>query len=243
MPSEPPDTDDDDFIAKVHALLGLDEDRIKTILDELSADDMVQLADAVSQNDRAAAEETIGTLADETEETVNPLFLGNTIDDHPADERKMTRRRSKHFAIGEEVEIDIGHDKHGKVKTIRATVINAHQPGNTVMVKYEGKRKMVDRDRVHAIRELQETVLGMTAMPSLQRIQRLAGILPTAELAMPSEGAAEVCSPMERATAALDDLEENLPSIMLADLKVLRQRVQSIQAKMNEASQYRRRKL
>jgi hypothetical protein len=248
MPTEhEPDLQDEDFIAKLHKLLDLDEDRIKSILDELSADDLLDLTDAVSQNNKEAAEDVIGTLADETEETVNPLFRGKNLGD--PHNNKTKRTKSKNFAIGEEVEIDIGHDKHGKLKTIRATVINADQPGNTVLVRYEGKRKMVDRDRVHAIRELQEMVLGMTGMPNLQRIQRLAGIMPpelayapTPEVAVPNGDA--VCgSPMEQATAALDDLEQTLPSIMLADLKIIRQRLQCIQAKMNEDSQHRRRKL
>jgi hypothetical protein len=252
MPTDnQPDSQDEDFIAKLHNLLGLDEDRVKTILDELSADNLMQLTDAVSQNNKEAVESVIGTLADETEESVNPLFRGKNLGDSE-DKRKTTRTKSKNFAIGEEVEIDIGHDKHGKLKTIRATVINADQPGHTVLVRYEGKRKMVDRDKVHAIRELQEMVLGMTGMPNLQRIQRLAGITappppssPYAaapELAVPS-GGGSCNSPMEQATAALDDLEQSLPQVMLVDLKIIRQRLQCIQAKMNEDSQHRRRKV
>lgn len=235
------DIEDTDFVEQMTKLLNMDKDAVEALLDKLSADDLLSLSDAVSRNDEPAARDVIGAL--EADEEVNPLFRGGNVDSKNTKIRKQPTKGS--ISVGDEVIVD------GEDGQIEATLVNTNGPNNTVMVKYRGKKHMVDQHRVHPVKKIEEMVLGMTRMPELQRIQRLAGIAsdPMAtttapELVVQSRDETEDDnSPAACAGQALDQLEQILPQVTLGDLKTIRQRILAIQAKMNEGYSTRRWKL
>lgn len=247
------DIEDKDFVENMTDLLGMDKDAVENLLDQMSADDLMTLSDAVSRKDEKAARAVIGAL--ETDEELNPLFRGDNIDVDSG--KKVRKKRIKgSISTGDEVSID------GEDGEIEATLIKMNCPNHTVMVKYKGKKHMVDRHKVHPVKKIEEMVLGMTRMPELQRIQQLAGI--TAEPSMmafhsptsqperapemavqdaPDTFDSDAMNPAACAEQALDQLEEILPQITLGDLKAIRQRILTIQAKMNEGYNTRKWKL
>ena len=99
---------------------------------------------------------------------------------------------------------------------------------------------MVEKDEVFTLNEM---VMGMVDVPNIQRIQRLAGIgagLAQGQVAIEPAREAEPSpqSPIDavqQASSALDTLEDALPNVRLADLKLIRQRIIAMQTKMNES--------
>jgi len=245
------DIKDTDFVEQMTHLLDIDKDAVEALLDKLSADDLMSLSDAVANGDEAAARDVIGAL--ESDEEVNPLFRGADID--AGQTKKVHKQRKKgSVGVGDEVIVD------GEDGAIEATLIKTDGPKDTVMVKYQGKKHMVDRHKVHLVKKIEEMVIGMTRMPELQRIQRLAGIAadpsmmafassvaqPAPEMAVQGDTESldlDGMNPAACAEQALDRLEEVLPQITLGDLKAIRQRIVAIQAKMNEGYDVRKWKL
>lgn len=231
---------DIDFVDAMQDLLGMDEDAVEQLLDELDADDLQTLTDAVAKQDRAAAQTVVGRF--DTDEAVNALFRGKNVN---ADDKKKTVQKNRdgtaQFGIGDDVLVT-QKDASGKTRRVTATVAQPDGPegSDTIIVRIKGKSKVIDKRNVA---KLKEAIIGMVGLPNLNRIQQLAGIqtqsVPQQQIAPPTslEPAAEPGpdDPNCQALAALDTLEAVLPSITLADLKTLRQRLNAIQAAMNES--------
>jgi hypothetical protein len=229
---------DINFIDGMKNILGMEEDDVEKLIDSLDADTLLDLTNAISNSDKEAAEKIISR-----DEDVNDLFY------------KATKKKKKHpvkppkdhqFMHGDDVAF-ITVDDDGKKIFRSATVSNPNGPGNTVVIKNKGKTRMVDRSKLYT---LKEGVLGMIGVPGLQRIQQLAGISEPESSdvktqAFPSlekeswfsqnNNFEETECPVEKIMCALDVVASALPEIKLADLKVVRQKIYDIQAKMNES--------
>lgn len=235
------DLDDTNFMDGMKTLLGLDDDKVEKLLDELDSDSLVALADAVAKQDKTAVEAIIGSF----ENQLSSLF-GKQLKAKKEKSKKKPVKPPKNyeFAIGDDVAIKT-KGKHDKDKFVSATVYKPKAPGNTVGVKIDGKSQIVDKDSVFMLKEMVIGMTGMTNMPDLARMQQLAGIQ------TPPQVSAEVAQepqdhPMtydqddsgddvSKALCALDTLENVLPNIRLADVKAIRQRMTEITAKMNES--------
>jgi len=242
------DVDDTDFVKKVATMLGIQNDAVEELIGMLDADALTDLNDAVANNNKAHAEEIINSV--DTDEDVNPLFRDGNDDEAKVRQKKRKhRRRVAHdyeYNHGDDVQVLITEpqkttDGQSKLKTRweDGTVYLPNGPDGTVGVKIQGKSKMVDRKKV---RRLEENVLGLVGVPSLDRMQQLAGIQPagvTSEV-VTSEPEAnqqiDPCTAAQQAMAALDVVESVLPNVRLADLKSIRQRIISLQTCMNESA-------
>lgn len=239
---------DVDFAKSMHDLFGMDEADVEKLLDELDADELQNLTDAVAKQDRDAAQQIIGQS--NTDEEVNSLFRGENLDDLEPRGRPRAARLGDdadelQFAIGDDVAVTL-RDKHGKMRNKTATVSNPNGPEgtNTVVVSIKGKSTVVDKHNVH---KLAENVIGMVGLPNiLQRMQQLAGIQ-GGQGEMPQQIEVEPMAndeptlvepapddPFGQAMAALDTLEAALPNITLADAKGVRERLCALQVSMNE---------
>ncbi len=241
----PANIEDPDFVKGMQSLLGMDEEKVKDLIDRLDSETMTALADAVANHDQASAAQIAQSQG--TDEEVNPLFRGDNVNDNA---RKKKHRRK----VAANYEFNHGDDVQVRVRTIdpKTGVARAHYedgtvyipdgPDGTIGVKIQGKSKMVDRKRVRKLEEgaLDEGVLGMVDIPDLERMQRLAGIQPaTQEIAVQSGGfaddPADPCAAAQQAMQALDAVAALLPNVRLADLKAIRQRILALQTSMNES--------
>jgi hypothetical protein len=238
-----PDTGDMDFLKSLQDMLGIDQETAEDVLERLDADGMSSLNDAVANEDTARAQQIVASV--QTDEKVNPLFRGNIEDDEDAKQAPKTARRVSDnfgFKFGDDVQVEISDPETGEVRREDGTIYLPNGPHDTVGVKIQGKSKMVKRDK---LRKLEENVLGMVAMPNLERMQQLAGLppgmppaamQPTPEIAVNDAGATETdsCEAAQHAMQALDVVQAVLPNVRLADLKAIRQRILNLQASMNE---------
>lgn len=71
---------------------------------------------------------------------------------------------------------------------------------------------------------LKENILGITSVPGLERMQQLAGIAPC-DVSVSHEDKPDPLSVVNR---ALDEIEECLPDITVADIQKIRARLISI---------------
>lgn len=236
-----PELDDVNFMEGMKALLDFDEEQIEALLDKLDSNSLLALADAVAHKDKAAADDIIGSF----EGQLNSLF--RTVDDEAEEKNEEKKHPVKppkdyRYSIGDDVAIKTTNEDDGKEEFVSATVFKPEGPSNTVGLKIKGKPKMVDRDEVYVLKEM--GVMGMVAMPDIQRMKQLAGIqsVTTEPVQEPDDQPPMNISTMEdqmgvvsQAISALDSFEQALPNIRLADLKTIRQRMFDIQAKMNES--------
>ncbi len=255
-PEVKPELDDVNFMEGMKALLGLEDEQVEALLDELDSQSLVALADAIAKKDKLAAKRIIGSFEDE----LSSLFRGKNLEPPKQNEEDEKKKPSKppkdyEFSIGDDVAIrtpktneETGEEEGDKF--VSATVYKPHAPGNTIGVKIDGKSKMVNREDVYMLKEdkLEEMVLGMTNMPDLGRMQQLAGIQSQAPAVEIEQVAApqndqpamydreEECemNDMAQCLGALDTLENALPNIRLADVKTIRARVNGLINKMNE---------
>lgn len=239
-----PNLEDANFMKGMQDMLGMDEDTVAKVIEKLDSDDLTALTDAIANNDRAAAEQVLRKL--ETNERVNTLFRGDMEDEAEEEEppEKHPHRVSDkyNYNFGEDVLVlikDVDPDT-GKTKVLRkdGTVYLPDGPGDTVGVKIDGKSKMIKRSN---LRPLKEAVMGMVGVPSLDRMQQLAGIQPaTPEIAVPATDAVAAepnpCQSAQQAMDALETVEQLLPNIRLADLKAIRQKLLALQSAMNEGA-------
>lgn len=237
------DLEDRDFVEGIHTMLGLDEDAVEKLIDQLDADQLTNLADAVANNDKSAAQEITDSV--ETDEDVSPLFRGTDIEGKEQQKKRRKVSSRYQFSHGDDVQVEVRDPETHKVEYQDGTIFLPHGPGKTVGVKIEGKAKMVDRHLVH---KLEEGVLGMVGVPNLQRIQQLAGIpqqaeapVAPAEISVEAAQGGDDCA-VAQAMAALDALENVLPNVRLADLKNIRQRIIALQTTMNESADLGREK-
>jgi len=255
-PEIKPELDDINFMEGMKELLGLENEQVEALLDELDSQSLVALADAIAKKDKIAAKNIIGSFEDE----LSSLFRSKNIEPSKRDDKKKPIKPPKdyEFSIGDDVAIrtpktneetgeEDGHE------FISATVFKPNAPGKTIGVKIDGKSQMVNRDDVYMLKEdkLKEMVLGMTNMPDLGRMQQLAGIQAQpqtqteveVEQVRPSQNDQPMMydreeegemNDMVHCLSALDTLENALPNIRLADVKTIRARINGIVNKMNE---------
>lgn len=231
---------DANFITGMEKLLGMDEQAVNKLIDQLDPDALSALTDAVAHEDQEAAENIVRSYVNPDEE-VNPLFRAGQEHDEREDDAKLAPApRGHQFAQGDRVYV-MKRDDRGKKKYIGATIENPIGPGGTVAVKIDGKRKMIDHHRIF----IEEGVLGMTGVPDLQRIQQLAGLTPAGSdktvqaEAVPTAAvnvAATDDNAASQAMCALETLEAVLPNVRLADLKTIRQKMIAIQTSLNESA-------
>lgn len=231
MPSRD-DALDLDFKAALRDILGVDEDDVVERIEELSTDDLLDLADAVTRDDHEKVERIFGAPRKDKEKRAVTTKQGERArkDSTEQDESAETHTA---FSVGDKVTVG---DKKGTVQV-------PNGPGNTVGVTIAGKLKMVDRDRVQ---RLDEMVLGMTSLPDIARMRQLAGLpelspepsvveVPPADETCPTTETPEACC--TAAHAAIDALCAALPGVTLADLKDIRKRLNDVQMKLNESAQ------
>lgn len=231
-----PDTDDQDFMDGMESLLGMDEEKVQELLDSLDNNSLMALTDAVSKNDKEAAEAIIQSFNG----NVSSLFQGEDIDEKDDEKKRPVKPPLDHiFAIGDDVAIKEPNEDTGDDDFVSATVYKPNAPGDTIGVKIKGKPKMVDKDKVYALHEM--GVMGMVNVPDIQRMQQLAGIGSVtqepamAPVAQPPTSFENPSDSLSQAVCALDQLENVLPNVKLADLKTIRQRLTAMQTQMNES--------
>lgn len=230
-------TDDAGFMKGMKSLLGMDDDLVEQLLDTLDNDSLLALTDAVSKQDKDAALAIVKSFDNDVH--VNSLFRGKDVQEKDQKKKPVKPPDDYVFSIGDDVAIKSTNEETGEDEYISATVFQPNAPGDTIGVKIEGKPKMVEKDEVFTLNEM---VMGMVGVPNLQRIQRLAGI--SGQMASqepvtiePVQDTQPVQSPIDavqQASSALDTLNDALPNVRLADLKIIRQRIIDMQAKMNE---------
>lgn len=235
------DPSDIDFATALSRLVDVDRDQVDEIIEELESDDLVDLTDAVSRNDRDAAHAICAPLI-KTEEPKEP----KTVPDEKAEaksRRKKDDNDAKTKRVKEADELTQG-DKV-KVDGREGVVRIANGPGGTVGVVVNGKMHMFDRDDVE---RLDETVVGFTSMPSLLRMQELAGIrepdvVPEVETPALLTVRSEIPSdPDECARLALEAVEQLaccLPNVRVSDAKTIRQRIYDLMTTLNESARPR----
>ena len=225
------DLDDPSFMQGMHDMFGMDDEQIEQLLDKLDAESLASLTDAVAKQDKQAAQEVIQSF--EADDELNALVRTK---DEKDDKRSLKPKKTPvpppkghQFGIGDDVAIKDDDDSF-----VTATVFKPRAPGNTIGVKVDGKLKMVDKDKVYVLKEM---VLGMIGVPNLQRMQQLAGIQSNGELPViqqPVIGQQNDDAAAAHAMRALDELEQVLPQVRLADLKDIRQRLIDLQRSINE---------
>lgn len=188
---------DSGSLQKAAEMLGLDTDAVEARLEKLSVNDVIDALDAVSAGDNDRVRELLGNDVDEDggmqnpegeddgEFDVNPLFMRNTSggsakqnDDREVEEEVFNPK------IGDEVRVN-GED--GIVKVVNA-------PNETTGVMIDGQTTMVKKAQVKRVKHIEESM--MVGVPSLQRIQQLAGMAPSA----PQQG-----SPLSAGAVDLSD--------------------------------------
>jgi len=233
--------DDIDFMRRMQEMLGMDEDQVEELIDHLDSEAMSALTDALVNDDMASAQQIVQSI--NPDEDVNPLFRGENVDDKKIRKKKHRRKVTSQYEYkyGDDVQARLADPETGHVHYVDGTVYLPNGPDHTIGIKIQGKPKMVDRDKVRPLQE--HGVLGMVNVPNLERMQQLAGIQPAAtEITVPTENAnmsvseeTDPCTAAQQAMAALDLVGEMLPSVRLADLKVIRQRIVNLQTMMNES--------
>ena len=233
------------FVQKLKDMLGMDEDRVQHLIDQLDSQSMTTLTDALANDDKEQVEQIAKQI--DPDEEVNPLFRGDNLEDKVR--KKQHRRRvdaNYGFKYGDDVHVRVVDPETGKAKYEDGTVFIPDGPDGTIGVKIQGKSRMVDRKRV---RRLEEGVLGMVGVPGLERMQQLAGIQPSnagtevTEITVPEQSnqqeQGDPCAAAQQALQALDVVAAVLPNVRLADLKVIRQRIVNLQTSMNESASLR----
>ncbi len=242
---------DVDFVDAMHDMFNMSEEQVNDVLEKLNADELQELTDAVAKHDIEAAKQVLSQT--QTDEEVNSLFRGKNLQAQQEQKRKHKPvDANAQFAIGDDVLVNMKKD--GKTETVSATVANPHGPEgtDTVIVKIKGKSVVVDKKNLY---KLDETMLGMVGIPGLTRIRQLAGIQNEIEPAAPTIPEIDVeadiepmsdvedSDPLSQVMSAFDKLEATLPSIQLADLKCVRERLTALQTSLNENRIGRTRKL
>lgn len=254
------DNNDGDFMGGMEALFGLDEAAVSDILNELTLEQMIDLAAAVTNNDYETGnkivqfvQKKIGKGDKPENQSVDstkapkevkksdittsmktvPVKKSKDDDDDEKEEEEAIDDRV--FNVGDAVQI--GNDS--------ATIKIPKAPGGTVGVMVKGKLQMVDKKDV---KKIDESISEITELPSLQRIRELAGLVCQSntdphvhvQAEIPSgvtDGSAQAQSdnPLSICLASLDGLERAMSDIKLADLKIVRKRLNDINCKMNES--------
>ncbi len=241
---------DIDFMNSLKKILGIDSQQATDLLLKLSVEQVIDLADAVTNHQEDDVREIAGRTGvalDANSDDQSDSSKNEENDSHDSEEN-VDADEEQVFSVGEKVRVN------GKVGSVKIP----HGPSNTVGIVIGGKLKIVDRGDVN---RLHEKVLGMSMLPGLRRMQELAGIMveepfqpvhtdadtqakEVSSQHQPTEHSQQVpqehpeeetADPVAQATDALDQLERALPDIRLADLKAIRQRFSLITNTMNES--------
>jgi len=224
------DPNDADFMDNLKKLLGMDVKNIETLIPKLSSSVLIDLADAVTHNDKKTVLKLIKAgreEAAELEESMSEDWL-NKKDES---KKKILIDSEIHYNVGDAVSYD------GK----KATVKISNGPGSTVGIMIGGRLEMVERKD---IKKINEHVLGMSVIPDIKRMQELAGITSDSSLNADKKSVVEI-EPIETETedmdcgnsaiAMLDKVAEMLPDLKLSEIKEIRKRLLNIQMQMNES--------
>lgn len=175
-----------DAVAKAAEMCGLEKDAVSGRLEKMQVNQVLDLLDAVAAGDESRTKELLGagakkegeeqSDADADEFEISPLFMkgdsgpGKKVDDENIEEEDHDPN------MGDEVRVD-GED---------ATVKVLHGPRDTIGVQMDGNTVMVNKDQVKRVKKIEEGVVGMGPVSNLRRIQELAGLPPSAEMARES---------------------------------------------------------
>ena len=236
-----PNPNDVNFVKNIKRLIGVDADGVEHLLPKLDPDTLIDLAAAVTNSDKREVLKLI-RLGREEMMQEDQLITKKSTERKLKDKTTLFDDENKSdLNVGDAVECSNGEE--GTVKLPKA-------PGNTVGVMIGGNLEMVHRDDVTK-KQVSEGVLGMTGIPDLRRMQELAGIagIPadapeavttpatqTVEFDVVPDGNMDECG--ATALELLDQLSNMLPNLRLADIKVIRKRINDITMQMNESVGY-----
>lgn len=227
---------DKNFLTQLENLLGVDEKLDSEVIDQLGVDEMLDLVDAVNKGHKNAANRIISDANEKEDvenDNLNRLFKHS--DDEDEDDEEISYSEDDYLAsVGDQVAVKMGD------KVVKGTVKYAYGPSDTVGVMVKGKLKMIKRDRVKALNENFGGVMGMSPMPSLSRMQKLAGVTivePEPEIAPVSM---EIVEPTTKLTPSnivdvLDQIEDCIGDLRVADMKPVRERLHRLIQKLNES--------
>lgn len=158
-------------------LIDIKQDELEERVANLGMDDISDLIDAVNMHDEAKVLMILnyGKNVGETEENEDdelPVdFVEKSSDEIDSDRAPD----SQHGLLSpdETLEETISTGQEVRVGKQNGVVKIADGPGDTAGVLIDGEMQMVDKK---SIKRVDETVLGMTALPGLKRMQELAGI-------------------------------------------------------------------
>lgn len=259
-----------DVISRLSEFLSIDREEVVKRLEELDVDATMEVLDAVNNDDAERVAELMSASSNEDTESseeqdvdeLSPLFTKTR-----RQKRKEAQDEAPEIAEADDTYVPnigaavrIGDDQTDPSEWQDAVVKVVRGPNDTVGVMIDGEITMVHKNEVHPIKE---GVLGMTAMPAIQRMQELAGIAPSPDAspvqvqrvgtvatpggvdiqALPVATSDDVDPALCQVMTCLDDVESALGDLKVKDAKNVRARLNAMVAKLNEAAQRPRKPL
>lgn len=166
-------------VEKAAKMLGCSTDDVTAKMEKMEISDLLNLLDAVASNNveevkamlDPATEEQQGE-AENDEFEINPLFQKNSAAPKKKVEDENIEEEDHDPAMGDEVRVD-GEDAIVKI---------VNGPRDTVGVQMDGQTAMVNKDQVKRVKKIDEA-MSMGDLPGLRRMQELAGMQPSVEVA------------------------------------------------------------
>lgn len=236
---------DSNLIAKLTKLLHLDKDKIIDHIAEMGVDNVLEVVDALNNDDADRARELLGVEEDDTaagQDVEADATPEQDVEDEADDEddvrisplfravaKGSAKNKNKHLQAVEEDDYvpNIGDDvivggEEGTVKIAKA-------PADTVGVQIDGEMTMVKKDKVQR-GQVSESIMGMAPMADLRRIQQLAGISfggESNEIAPPSitsggEASTAVTSGLEKDQETCEEMDDGTDWLSELQTKVAR---------------------
>jgi hypothetical protein len=178
---------DFEFTSALMKLLGIEEDEVAEVIENLEVDDLTDLIDACVRGDVAEAKRIIGSETEESEpdgedlETSHEKMASQLFSPKDKTSNQDKKYRPKKLeTVEEDSEVSFGIGDEVSVNGHNATIKIPSAAGRTVGVMINGELKMINKKNVHP--PIKEGVLGMTGLPGLkpnsdlQRIRELAGL-------------------------------------------------------------------
>jgi len=231
-----------DFVTDLANLLSLEAKDIDVVVKHLGFDEIIDLIDAAQNKDKKRAARILGIREDSRELSGISDLLASFEKDTKL--RKESRMGSSKDARRYMPNINDKVIVNGE----RGTVKIPNGPNGTIGVMIDGELTMAKRSEV---RPLRESTLGMTTIPSLERMRELAGIttcsepsqkLPTPAVDVDSECSDEEC-PLAAIQDAFDTIEKNIGNLKIRDGKIVRDRANRILMRLNESATRRGRRI
>jgi hypothetical protein len=203
------ETDTDGFMEILTKTLGIDEDAVSEMIENLDVDELTDLCDACMKGNtdliKKIASGKINKKDDADDQSDDEPEIGDLL---APKEKLQKKAKAAQHQKEEDVEEDadppraFGHGDDVRVSGADATVKIPSAAGDTVGVLINGELKMVDKKTVKPVAE---GVLGMTSMPGLKptpegdneikRIRELAGLPAQTDMAMEPEPALPPADP------------------------------------------------